>query len=131
MKLAFYIAKGTIFDKVIRLVTRSKYSHCELVIDGICYSSSNRDCGIRMKNINLDPKSWQVIDIVADRTTAVEWYIKNIGCKYDWIGAITSVLPIHINVRKRYFCSEAVAHMLNLPNPRSQTPQSIFEYYAK
>ena len=48
-KIAFYKAKGNIIDKSIRLWTRSKYSHCEIVIGENWYSSSPRDKGVRAK----------------------------------------------------------------------------------
>lgn len=32
---------------LICLFTLSRYSHCELVIDGVCWSSSARDGGVR------------------------------------------------------------------------------------
>ena len=54
MQIAFYKgpAKG-LTNKLGRLLvclgTLSRYSHCELVIQGVCYSASARDggCGAR------------------------------------------------------------------------------------
>ena len=58
MKLAFYKAKhGTKIDKIVAAAIGSEYSHVELVFsDGICFSASPRDKGVRFKTINLDRK---------------------------------------------------------------------------
>lgn len=131
MQIALYKGSGTLFDKIIRIVTRSKYSHCELVMDGICYSSSIRDGGVRMKAILLEEDKWDVLDIDGNRAKAVTWYLSNVNKKYDWLGAITSVLPITLNFKNKFFCSEALAYMLGLPTPQKQTPESIFKIYSK
>lgn len=132
MKLAMYKGKGKLFDGLIRLVTFSKYSHCELVIDGICYSSSPRDRGVRMKYIYLN-ENWDVFDIPStyDQVYALNVFAKHAGKPYDWFGAITSVLPFHIDGNDRFFCSELCAAMLKIPKPRSHTPQSLLDYISK
>lgn len=133
MKLAMYKGKGNFYDKLIRIVTNSKYSHCELVIAGICYSSSPRDRGVRMKYIDLNTDNWDVFDLPesCNQELAINWFIKNVGKKYDWIGAVTSVLPFQINVSNKFFCSEACAEMLNLSKPRRYKPQSLVDYFCK
>lgn len=130
MQIAFYKASGTWADKLIRLVTCQKYSHCELVIDGLCYSSSMRDNGVRMKYINLDPKSWDVYELPQyyDQALALTWFIKHVGKKYDMLGAITSVLPFNINIPNRFFCSEACAEMLGVENAKSIIPKDLLKY---
>ena len=55
MKIHFYKAReGKIGDKVVGLV--SVFSHVELEINGVCYSSSNRDYGVRSKIIDTSNK---------------------------------------------------------------------------
>lgn len=132
MKLAMYKGKGTFYDKLIRIVTNSNYSHCELVIDGICYSSSPRDRGVRMKYITLDT-NWDVFDLPCtyNQVYALEMFTKHVGKKYDWIGAITSILPIQLNMSNRFFCSEICASMLGMSKPRSHTPQSVLDSISK
>jgi hypothetical protein len=123
MKLAMYKGKGNFYDKLIRMVTFSKYSHCELVIEGICYSSSPRDRGVRMKYIYLD-ENWDTFDLPDkyDPVYALNIFTKHAGKKYDWIGAITSVLPFHVHLSDRFFCSELCSDMLNIPKSKSYTP---------
>ena len=45
VQLALYKARGNWINRFIRWWTSSQYSHCELVINGTCYSSSVRDGG--------------------------------------------------------------------------------------
>lgn len=125
MKLALYKGSGNFYDKLIRTVTRSKYSHCELVIDGLCYSSSPRDGGVRMKYIDLTDGKWDVIDVPGEQIWALDWFINNIGRKYDWLGAITSVLPFSLGSKDKFFCSEACAIMMGLDNPQHRKPHTL------
>ena len=132
MKLAMYKGEGNIYDKLIRNITFSQYSHCELVIEGLCYSSSPRDRGVRMKYIVLDG-NWDVFELPCtyNQVSALEMFTTHVGKKYDWIGAITSILPIQLNMSNRFFCSEICASMLGMPKPRSHTPQSVLDSVSK
>lgn len=92
MQLAFY--KGPPTDAGhffahygVCAVTFSKYSHCELVIGGLCYSSSARDGGVRSKRIDLTSGRWDVIDVGGDAARALEWFRAHEGKGYDWTGA--------------------------------------------
>ena len=54
IKVHFYNARaGKLADKVVGIA--SVFSHVELEIDGVCYSSSNRDRGVRSKVIDTLP----------------------------------------------------------------------------
>jgi hypothetical protein len=48
-----YKAKGDFFNGLIRWWTGSQYSHCELIVRGVCYSSTIRDGGVRAKVMAL------------------------------------------------------------------------------
>ena len=51
IKVHFYKARaGKLADKVVGIA--SVFSHVELEINGVCYSSSNRDKGVRSKVID-------------------------------------------------------------------------------
>ena len=49
--------------RLIQWWTNSAYSHCELVVEGWCYSSSVMDKGVRRKRIELRPDKWDVIEL--------------------------------------------------------------------
>ncbi len=132
MKLALYKAKGTIFDKLVRLVTRSQYSHCELVIDGISYSSSTRDGGVRKKFIVYSPESWDIIEL---KDKSVEYALAVFelyqGQRYDYLGAIGAGIPFlrRINSKNKKFCSELVGIMLDFENYDIATPEKLAVKY--
>jgi len=128
MQLAFYKGTGTFYDKLIRLVTFSKYSHCELVINGVSYSSSPRDGGVRLKIIPFDDQ-WDIIEIVGDGVKAINFFNKNVGKKYDLWGAVKTVIPFVQNNSDKWFCSELIAAMLDLPKPRKWKPSDLYRYY--
>lgn len=90
----------------------SKYSHCELVIDGVSYSSSARDGGVRKKTIIFDQK-WDIIDLPrADAHRAIEIFELKEDNPYDWMGIVSFILPFVKHSKDKEFCSEIVAEML-------------------
>lgn len=119
MKIAFYKAwNGTWVDKLISLVTLSKYSHCEIVFsDGLCASSSARDGGVRFAQINLNSGNWDVFDLDMgmnyDETRIRQWFINNDGDTYDWPAAIQSVFGVGQVKNDKKFCSQACAIVLD------------------
>lgn len=103
----------------IRVWTRSPYSHAELVIDGVCYSSSPRDGGVRAKVIDLNSGRWDVFWIEGDRARALGWFEAHKGDRYDWAGIVRFVLPFLPHRSRMWFCFEAVGAMLDLPTPHN------------
>jgi identified by metaGeneAnnotator len=97
-------------DWVIRKATRSIYSHCEIAVHlsgggYACYSSSIRDGGVRVKKMDLPSEKWDLIELPG--VTAVDldrvWQAAQ-GKRYDWSGAIGTVLKIRQRPDK-WFCS--------------------------
>src|SRR4051794_3882466 len=77
--------------QAIQLWTDSIYSHCELVIDGICYSSSAMDKGVRRKAIDLDPEKWDLIDLPwADAARALRHFQATRKDNYGWASMAAS-----------------------------------------
>ena len=135
MQLAFY--KGPARRPLHRLahwlvckVTRSKYSHCELVIDGVCYSSSWRDGGVRGTLIDLSSGRWDVLDVRGDELAAKDWFIRHWHAPYDYAGLLGFVLPWRTQNEQRWFCSEACAAALGLHNPERISPQWLYDRAA-
>ena len=122
IKIAFYKAKGNWVDKLIRLWTRSIYSHCELVINDedelLWISSSPRDGGVRiLQNPSMNPNNWDYITIPNTNSTDIQLINKltasQLGKKYDWLGIFfTQFLPLNIQNPNRWFCSEIVTYLL-------------------
>ncbi len=109
--LLFYI-----FDTLTRVLTRGKYSHCEIAIkrdDGLydCYSASVRDGGVRMKTMALNDGKWDLVSIECDKQQIIDYYRKTQNHGYDFFGAVGIVLPIRED-REKAFCSEWVYNCL-------------------
>lgn len=113
MKLAFYIAKyGDKLDKTISFFTRGEFSHVELVFsDGVSFSSSYRDNGVRFKTIDFGER-WNIIDINKflhqKEETIRSWCEGQVGCKYDILGAIFQ----KTFYQDRWYCSEICSTVL-------------------
>lgn len=115
--LALYKGQGRLFNRLIRLWTRSKYSHCELVLpDGRWLSASAMDGGVRAKCIELDLEHWDLIPLPWASQQLIEHvFERHQGKGYDWLGIFLSqFLPLGLHSRRRMFCSEFCAAGLGL-----------------
>lgn len=92
--LALYKGRGTLFNRLVRLWTRSKYSHCELVLaDGRWLSASAMDGGVRAKHIELNLEHWDLIPLPwADYRQIARVFRANAGQGYDFFGLFGSQL---------------------------------------
>lgn len=117
--------------RLICLWTRSRYSHVEVVIDGICYSSSLRDGGVRAKRIDLTPGWWRVIPVTwRDPEAALRIWSIYQGEPYGWGDLVMQhVLRLPIS-DPGLLCSELCALMLGLPasTARGMSPGALVEY---
>ncbi len=97
-------------DELIRFITKSPYSHCELAIENSsgsydCYSSSVQDKGVRGVILNLCPERWDLIPIDVEAEQIEKFYLHTKHCKYDAKGAFGVLLGFKQR-KNRYFCSE-------------------------
>ncbi|MDR7024221.1 hypothetical protein [Pseudomonas peli] len=128
--LALYKGKGTLFNRLIRLWTRSKYSHCEIVMpDGRWLSASAMDGGVRAKTIVLNLEHWDLLPVSwAYRPLVEQLYQEHRGKGYDWLGIFGSqLLPNALHSRKRMFCSEFCAAALAFASPQRFSPAQLGE----
>ena len=117
-KIAFYkglSAPGKDWtDWLICKWTHGKYSHVELVIDDLMYSSSPKDGRVRAKKHIVDIRSWDYINIDnIDEDNVIEFFNITKGQKYDWIGILGFVIPIKDRTNE-WFCSEWVSNALKI-----------------
>ena len=131
MRAAFY--RGTrpgiagIYNRLVRWWTRSDFSHVELVLStGDAWSASFADGGVRNKPIDFDTKNWILIDLPAELEQGAEaWFRAHRGAKYDLVGNLQFVLAPIPHSRERWFCSEAVAAALGIPDPWRYSPGTL------
>ncbi len=121
--------KERAIDEVIRLFTRSRYSHCEIAVarnDGkfTCYTSSPRDGGVRKKIMHLPSDKWDLVRVNVSANRVRSIFAKHVGKRYDLLGAL--FYPLGIHRKNKYFCSEYCAITLNYYNTL-QSPQSLYE----
>ena len=129
MKIHFYKAReGKMGDKVVGIV--SVFSHVELEINGVCYSSSSRDYGVRSKIINTsNHQKWLSFDLKKDIDIngCLAYFDSVDGQKYDWINIFfTQIIKLNIQSEKKQICSEFVANCLGLENAYKYSPESLF-----
>lgn len=121
VKLALYKATRPgwqgIYSRLARWVDGGPYSHCELIFsDGLSGSASFIDGGVRLKNIDYSPDHWDLVDLpTAWEPEARQWFERHLGARYDLVGNLTFVLWFIPHSKSRWFCSEAVAESLGLP----------------
>lgn len=133
----FYKGPEDILGKLIRLWTRSSYSHCELHFgDGNCWSAWPGQ-GTRWTKRYLRDQDWDRIPISGIENLEVKlrrWCDSENGCKYDWRGIFFSqVFPWGWHSNHRWFCSEAcsagLVHIGLLPGikPWQLSPRKFAE----
>lgn len=127
VKLAVYIGKGKIGNSIIRVWTGRQESHCELIVDGLAYSSSVMDKGVRKKYINLESGKWHVVDIPwASKEQIIAYYEKTKSNKYGWWSLISSqVFNRNRDSSNTDFCSGWCAEALGIPNPNAYSPGTL------
>lgn len=106
-----------------------KYSHTEIVIDGICYSSSLRDGGTRSKVIDLNSGRWDVFD-VPQRYVAQECLTRAVamlGKKYDRRGAGAFAIPCVGQNPNKLYCFEFVGMALGVHDADLCDPIDLLE----
>jgi hypothetical protein len=119
-RAAFY--KGTrpglpgIYNRGVRHWTHSKYSHVELIFsDGVSWSSSFEDGGVRSKEINYSSDDWDFIELPPwMEDGARRWFEQHKGWHYDLAGNVHFVFFFVRGAQRKVFCSEAIAEALGL-----------------
>lgn len=134
MQVAFY--KGTrpglpgIYNRVVRLLDGSIYSHAELIFsDGMSASSSYMDKGVRFKKIDYDPAKWDIFDLPESfvEFSARQWFETHVGQAYDLSGNIRVVISWWPHSKTKWHCTEAIAASLGLKEADTYGPRKLFE----
>lgn len=124
--LAFYVNSKSFFGKMIQVkqgwlldlpLRYSRITHVELEFsDGISFSSSEQDWGVRFKKIDYKPENWEFIEI---GVTEIEEEIIRKWCEsktknaYNWWGIFFAMgLNFYSTKQDDYFCSQIVTRAL-------------------
>lgn len=134
------VAAARLCDWLIRTLTKSLYSHCELAVrlseknetgavQYACYSSSIRDGGVRTKPMPLPADKWDLIPVLQSNayTDTLKHYAATRGQRYDWLGA-GGVITHWRDDQHKWFCSEWCAAALGLAKPEHYSPAALAGY---
>lgn len=125
--LALYKGKGKFGNGLVRWWTRSQYSHCEMVVDGVSYSSSIMDGGVRSKVITFDDQKWDLMTLPESMgQRVIEYFEATKGQSYSWIDLIRSQLFNRSHDEpEAAFCSDWCAAALGIPNSTAYSPRTL------
>ena len=128
--LALYKGRGSVGNALIRWWTRSPYSHCEIVVgNGLAYSSSIQDGGVRAKRIEFDPAHWDFINLPGVEIHRVlDFYARTAGQPFGWKDLLLRQVLNRRGDSDGWFCSEWCAAALGLPNPQTYSPATLADY---
>jgi hypothetical protein len=112
VSIIFYKGRGTLSEKLIRLWTKSPYSHCEFRrSDGLCHSNDRYRLISRLEELEIDPRDWEICELelpseIIDRVERRQ--LRKNGTQYDWMGIVFSqVFRLGVHNKKRWFCSKS------------------------
>lgn len=127
VKLALRKNDKRLISRAIQWWTNSIYSHCELVVNGVSYSSSAMDGGVRGKVIAMNSDKWDFIELPwADADAVIQYFSVTDHHKYGWLGLITGQLfNLNRSEKDTQFCSQWCAAAVGLPNPASYSPATL------
>lgn len=124
MQLILYKAPGSIWDKGIRVVSGSMYSHAELVIAGELYSSMY-GVGVRKKASAIKPEEWHSFECIQSAREALIVFEGEQGSGYDTFGALRHACRLFRQHPDKYTCWEICAEMLGMAKPWKATPEML------
>ncbi|WP_297435794.1 hypothetical protein [uncultured Clostridium sp.] len=124
---------GTVYARLIRLVTKDKYTHISLALEedkNVWYSmgrkGKNRFWVVRFQVENVRERftEWfpktelmilekEVSDEVYYKVLAILEKYSEDTTKYNYLGVLGATVNKPIEHKNRYFCSELVANILN------------------
>lgn len=113
--LAFYVGKGKLIDKLIRWVTKSKFSHVALVVRGLCVEADAWNAHVIVRPWAYNTADWELVKYpVSDVNKVWKFCTTTAGNRYDYLGALGWVFPFKPQISQWWFCSEHVATALGL-----------------
>jgi hypothetical protein len=123
IRVAFRYNDERIFARLVTLVRGGDSAHCEIshIWRGdfhTCTSASFMDGGVRQKQIPLTADKWRIYEIdFVNAQDVTKWFEANHHMKYDVIGLLGFIWRRVEGSMNRWFCSEAVADIMKLPEP--------------
>lgn len=113
--LAFYKGPGKLFDRLIRWVTKSIYSHVAIIINNDCYEADSWSGRVIKRLWQYNPANWDLFSVPdTDVQSVAEFLSDKVGHRYDYLGVIGFVFPWQPQVKSWWYCSELAAAAIGL-----------------
>lgn len=132
MKIAFYKASGSLFDKVIRFWENGPFSHCEVILSGPDVSgnfeiaSSEPGVGVRITTKPLPSSDWEILEVEGDIDQVRAWFKQHDGAAYDYVGILGFVFRPVPQGKRKFFCSEAIGRALGIIDAWRYDPNALY-----
>lgn len=132
---------NTLGSKIVRLLTKSEWSHVDVIVDGT-YAVGALPNGVKLRTINsvvFDSSAYKIVRLDGNGILASKFIMEQMNKPYDWLGLI----GLEIGNRKwqeddKWFCSELAATALDkagitLPfrDAYRVTPGMLYNYLNK
>lgn len=134
--IAGYVSPGKMKDRAVRAAARLKgrpgaISHVELVRDGQWASASQRDGGVKIREIFPKFGHWTFAPIPDDIGERVWDLIEmELGAPYNLIGALTGP-TLGWQLGAGWFCSEIISTGAGLDRPWTWFPDDLFFHFER
>lgn len=126
--LACYRGSGNFLDKIIRYITKSQHSHCEIVVNKDHWYTSSRLHGGVVRWHREITEDWDFIPLLSVTCEQVEdWYEQTAEHAYNWVGILGHCIRKPFAPRTRWHCAQWCAVLLGLACPVLQSPGSLYE----
>jgi hypothetical protein len=130
-----YGDRSRLFSRLVCWWERWDAAHCEVVIAPAgggwhyCVSASLVDGGVRAKTIHMPAAKWRIYEVDVDGAVDPRaWLRRWDGAWYDVPGLLGFVLPVWLQVRWWWFCSEVAADICKLPQPYQWGPRRLEQW---
>ena len=152
-RLAFYLgrrsdnASAKIGDWLVCAVTRSKFSHVELLaasaaappgtrLEGEPYtgvvatmlSATVHDGEVREALQTLEADRWVVVELPRSSQGPLAYVRSRLGTPYGWFDLLSFLLPWRVSWSGSDFCSEVIANAFGLPEPWRMSPGALYDW---
>ena len=111
-KLFFY--KGTnLVSKLVRMVTKSQYSHMGIMIDDIHVIDISINYGLKIRHLDYQKKKYDIIEVDLTREQVLEFSQIYFNTTYDWNEVFRMFFKKLKHNKKKVICSEFIYLMLS------------------
>lgn len=124
--LVFYRGRGDWMDRLIRLCTGSPYSHCEIRVGRLCYTSHQGRRGVTAMRRDTFA-DWDAVPLPNVRPDDVLRFFRATHADgYNWLGVLAAAFRVGYLPRGRWHCAQWCAAAIGAENPARITPGGLY-----